>query len=178
MKVSNSGKEGSTPVGQLLLSKRAAKRPQEDGEGISASSHDVGVAKTQSKTDARLQKAESRYERFQSRLLRKQKDEESPPPEAPSPPVSTAPPVSTTPPSNQSGNPVENTIPVPKASPVTQSDSASRITELAKKYVQVYEKNSGVSLSSEERDALVRDVSKFYSEPIRGDRLERLVSAF
>lgn len=82
-------------------------------------------------------------------------------------PVDTPPPPSPTPPSppatTPTPQPVSSTLP---------TDSSVR--SLAEKYVDVYAQQSGRTLSSATRDALVSDVASFYGE--NGSRTERLRS--
>lgn len=80
----------------------------------------------------------------------------------PTPPVQTSPtaPTPSTNPPQQSGTP-----------PISTDGS---VRSLAEKYVDVYAQQSGKSLSSATRDALVTDVASFYGE--NGSRTERLRS--
>jgi hypothetical protein len=53
--------------------------------------------------------------------------------------------------------------------------SSQNVQSLAQKYVSQYEKNAGVTLSTEERKAMETDVSTFYSRADRVGRLEKIV---
>ena len=80
----------------------------------------------------------------------------------PTPPLQSSPTTST---------PSTNPSP-PNATSPTPSDASVR--SLAEKYVDVYAQQSGRTLSSATRDALVSDVASFYGE--NGSRTERLRS--
>ena len=81
-----------------------------------------------------------------------------PTPQTPAPPVTTTPPpVATTPPNSSDGS----------------------VLSLAEKYVDNYSQQTGKSLSTATRDALVKDVASFYGENgSRTDRLRTLVGVF
>ncbi len=72
----------------------------------------------------------------------------------------------------------------PSTTPPPQSVSSpapkdSSVRSLAEKYVDVYAQQSGKSLSSATRDALVTDVASFYGESgTRTERLRTLVGVF
>jgi hypothetical protein len=75
------------------------------------------------------------------------------------------------------------TIPTPVSSaPVPTQSSPStgpNVRSLAEKYVDVYAQQSGRSLSSATREALVNDVASFYGESGgRTERLKTLVGVF
>jgi hypothetical protein len=55
---------------------------------------------------------------------------------------------------------------------------ASRIYELAEKYVNVFQAHAAAQMTPAQRRALVAEVATFYSVPFRAGRLEALVSAF
>lgn len=60
----------------------------------------------------------------------------------------------------------------------THHVGASRIYELAEKYVNVFQAHAAAQMTPEQRRALVSEVATFYSAPFRAGRLEALVSAF
>jgi hypothetical protein len=69
----------------------------------------------------------------------------------------------------------------PEAAPQTTNSQhlgATRIYELAEKYVSVFQSHAAAQMTPEQRQALVVEVATFYSAPFRAGRLEALVSAF
>jgi hypothetical protein len=60
----------------------------------------------------------------------------------------------------------------------THHVGATRIYELAEKYVSVFQAHAAAQMTPEQRRALVVEVATFYSAPFRAGRLEALVSAF
>jgi hypothetical protein len=134
------------------------------------------------KGDSRSFRSESRYtrsdtdvtgsENTRGRRVRRGKGGEQVDPNAPV--VSTQPvPTPTTP-----------STPTPSAPPTspssnTGSNTDGTIRSLAEKYVDIYAQQSGRSLSSTTRDALVNEVASFYGENgSRTDRLRTLVGVF
>ena len=85
-----------------------------------------------------------------------------------------------TPPSNTT--PTNPTTPVevptqPTTPPVSTLPKSTDIQGLAERYVTLYQKQSGHTLSTDEYKAKVEEVKEFYSEPSRAGRLYTLVSA-
>lgn len=69
----------------------------------------------------------------------------------------------------------------PEAAPEATSThhvGASRIYELAEKYVSVFQTHAAAQMTPEQRRALVAEVATFYSAPFRAGRLEALVGVF
>jgi hypothetical protein len=62
--------------------------------------------------------------------------------------------------------------------PGAQHIGATRIYELAEKYVSVFQANVIANMTPEQRHALIVEVATFYSAPFRAGRLEALVSVF
>jgi|GEM_PF-6263308 len=60
----------------------------------------------------------------------------------------------------------------------SQHIGATRIYELAEKYVSVFQANAIANMTPEQRHALIVEVATFYSAPFRAGRLEALVSVF
>ncbi len=84
------------------------------------------------------------------------------------------PPLGVTPPGT---SPPSTTPPPQSVSSPAPKDSSVRT--LAEKYVDVYAQQSGKTLSSATRDALVTDVASFYGESgTRTERLRTLVGVF
>jgi hypothetical protein len=54
---------------------------------------------------------------------------------------------------------------------------ATRIYELAEKYVSVFQAHAASHMTPDQRQALIVEVATFYSAPFRAGRLEALVSA-
>lgn len=69
--------------------------------------------------------------------------------------------------------PAPVTAPVPASTDPTSNDLRS----LASQYVDQYSKQTGRTLTSEQRSTLVDDVYSFYSDPSRAGRLKSLVDA-
>ncbi len=55
---------------------------------------------------------------------------------------------------------------------------ATRIYELAEKYVNVFQAHAASQMTPVQRHALIAEVATFYSAPFRAGRLEALVSTF
>ena len=66
--------------------------------------------------------------------------------------------------------------PTPSPEPVTpDSEQDDDLRTLAERYVAQYEKESGTTLSEQDRLQKVQEVYDFYSEPSRQGRLEQIV---
>ena len=111
------------------------------------------------KFERNTQKDEIKYERKQARKARKEKD---------NPPADITPPAST-PPATAPDKPVET-------APVKPTTPGSDPQTYAEKYVAIYEKNSGRTLTADQRAEKVQSVAAFYSDPSRSNRLETLVN--
>lgn len=110
---------------------------------------------------ARYEKVAERYERLKQKLEKRG---------LPSSPPNTTTPQSTSTPGGTSSTTA--------TAPTSSNSTSSNVDALAKKYVEIYEKNSGTILTQDQREAKISDVSAFYSESGREGRLAQLVNAF
>jgi hypothetical protein len=152
--------------------------PERGAERSERRGQESDAVQVESKGTKRTRYQEELGRTYRGRGRGSGRSEETPPPTTPNPPATTSPPGTPTTQGTQGSTPTPTTGATPSTTPTPATSTGGKdIKSLAQRYVANYERDSGNTLSAEQRSALTAEVADFYDEPERAGRLERLVTA-